>query len=735
MDLPIAQYKEELLHAIHEYQALVVVGDTGSGKTTQLPKYIVESSKWKVAVTQPRRVACISAASRVAEEMGARVGDQVGYSIRFEKCMSESAQLVYMTDATLLRYAQANFDEFDIVVLDEAHERSLETDILLGLLRKAFRQRENLKVIIMSATLDMDKFSDFFDSCPIFSIPGRLYEVDIFWQKEMPFSLLKNSYVQRAIDTAIYIHKNEGDGDILVFLTGKLEIDRAIRDLRDLNKTLDYTSLSNGVKGLEAYPIYSSLETIDQKAIFVPTTKSIRKIIVATNIAQTSVTVPGIRYVVDCGFVKQKQYDPKTGINALLVVPISQAAATQRAGRAGRTESGKVYRLYSRQAFEEMSEVTVPEIKRSSLVATILYLLRVGVQDVLNFDFLDPPEPEAIVSALKHLFLLSAIDEHGHLTHTGKIMAEMPISPYSARALISSAQDFGCSEEVAIIVALLSVEEFIVVPRSEKRQQMAAKSLEIYLDSSGDHITFLNIYQGWKASGYSKDFCAENFLHFRALTSAKNVLEQLISVMRHHKLQFVSCAKKSYTKLPSSCRIPVLSALCAGYYLHTAKRQRNRSVFILYVGSIRESDTSKTIGMHLSQQSALAKTNPDKCDWVMFNDVQYTNKAHMRVVSRIDFGMVKVLFGRVDLIDVAKLCKMQTNSIPALEWEESEPQHRLPQRDFDQTHEVIMPKEHKELSLDGTVMSKSTEVPGQVPLDLKRREARDRYLARKKLKQ
>jgi HrpA-like RNA helicase len=735
MDLPIAQYKEDLLHAIHEYQILIVVGDTGSGKTTQLPKYIIETTEFTVAVTQPRRIACISAANRVAEEIGCKVGDKVGYSIRFEKCKSEHSKLVYMTDATLLLQAHSNFADFEIIVLDEAHERSLETDILFGLLRNACRQRKDLKVIIMSATLDMDKFSDFFDSCPIFSVPGRLYEVDIFWQKEMPFSILKNSYVQRAIDTAIHIHKNEEEGDILVFLTGKAEIEKAIRDLRDLNDTLDYTALGNGVKGMEAYPIYSSLETIEQRAIFEPAPKSIRKVILATNIAQTSVTVPGIKYVVDCGFVKQKQYDPKTGMNALVVVPISQAAATQRAGRAGRTENGKVYRLYSKQAFEEMSETTIPEIQRSSLVATTLYLLKIGIHDILNFDFLDPPEPESIISAMKQLFLLSAVDEHGHLTHIGKIMADLAISPYSARALISAAQDFKCAEEVAIIVALLSVEEFIIVPRSEKRKEIAAKSLQKFLDSSGDHITYLNMYQAWKASGFSKDFCSDNFLHFRALTAARNVLEQLINVMRHHKLHYSSCMKSPYEKLSSTYRIPVLSALGAGYYLHTAKKQPNRSSFILYVGSIKESETSQMIAMHLSPQSVLGKISSEKIDWVIFNDVQYTNKAHMRVVSRIDFGMVKVLFGRLDLVNVAKLCRLETHSIPSLEWQESDRPIALPPRDFDQTHEVIIPKEHKEISIDGTVVSKSGESLSPTLLDRKRQEARERYLARKRQKQ
>ncbi|KAH9277328.1 hypothetical protein BASA83_000195 [Batrachochytrium salamandrivorans] len=398
--LPIFQYRADLVSAIREFQFLIVVGDTGSGKTTQLPQYVLEDladTLPNIVVTQPRRIAAISAATRVSEEHGTTLGGLAGYIVRFEKCTSADTRLSYVTDGILLRQCTANrlLPSYDLVILDEAHERSLETDVLFGLLRRACRLRPTLKVVIMSATLDIDGFSSFFGDCPVFSVPGRMFTVDILWQKKMNFAALKGSFVLRCIETCMQIHKEESPGDILVFLTGQHEIETAMK--RSWRLTMNSTTPC-------------TLESIDQRAIFLPAPPGVRKIVLATNIAQTSVTVPGIRYVIDSGFVKQKMYDPHTRMDALVVVPISQAAATQRAGRAGRTEHGRVYRLYSRDAFEQMAAATIPEIQRSSLLGTILQLKKMGINDVLNFEFIDPPDPDLVVSAIKQLFLLSAVD-------------------------------------------------------------------------------------------------------------------------------------------------------------------------------------------------------------------------------------------------------------------------------------------------------------------------------------
>ncbi|KAI9091845.1 P-loop containing nucleoside triphosphate hydrolase protein [Phlyctochytrium arcticum] len=550
-ELPIYTYRDELVEAIQNYQCLIVVGDTGSGKTTQLPQYILESlpAFKSICITQPRRIAAISSARRVAEERGSRLGQEVGYSIRFERSASNSTKLLYVTDGTLLRTVATDptIKEYDMVMLDEAHERSLETDVLFGLLRRACRLRPELKVVVMSATLDIEKFSEFFGDAPVFSIPGRMYAVDIMWQKKMKLGTAKATFVRRSVDTVLHIHKNEEPGDVLIFLTGQQEIEMTTRLLMEAHEELDYGEVRhrNTVKDMVIYPIYSALETLEQRSIFDSPPEGVRKIVIATNIAQTSVTIPGIRYVVDSGFVKQKMYDPRTGVDALIVVPISQAAATQRAGRAGRTASGKVYRLYSREAFEDMEPATVPEIQRSSLIGTVLALKKMGIDDIMNFEFIDPPDPELVIGATKQLFLLGAVDEHGHLTSLGRQMSEFPISPYLSRVLISAAIDFNCSYEVLIITSMLSVEEIFSTPRSKKKQEAAEQLRSRFNDPSGDHLGLLRIYQEWRDFDYSKDWAYDMYIHYRALSAARKVKDQLSEIMERLGLPITSCDRES----------------------------------------------------------------------------------------------------------------------------------------------------------------------------------------------
>ncbi|KAI8928519.1 P-loop containing nucleoside triphosphate hydrolase protein [Entophlyctis helioformis] len=650
-----------------------------------------------VAVTQPRRIAALSAATRVAEEMRCKLGSTVGYAIRFERCASAATRLSYMTDGVLLRQCMSDrtLSSYSHIVLDEAHERSLETDILFGLLRRACRARPSLKVIIMSATLDIDKFCDFFGDCPVFSVPGRMYAVDILWQRKLMFSVLKSTFVARSVDTVMHIHKTEEPGDILVFLTGQQEIETAIRTLNEANESLDYSSIryNDRIDGIVVYPIYSSMETLEQRAIFQPAPPGIRKIVFATNIAQTSVTVPGIRYVVDCGFVKQKMYDPKTHMDALVVMPISQAAATQRAGRAGRTENGRVYRLYSREAFEEMTPATVPEIQRSSLLGTILQLKKMGISDILNFDFIDPPDPELVVAATKQLFLLSAVDEHGHLTPLGAKMADLAVSPFLARTLISAAQDFHCIEQVATIAAILSTEDVFSTPRSKRKQLEAEEARKRFHHHSGDHITLLRVYAEWEANDYSRDWCFQHYIHYRALKTAKSVRSQIMDSLKKLRIytphsNHSSTASSSTQSHPGRSRstpgavdpIPILRALCTGFYVNTAKRHPQRPFFFPYLasGGAGTTDTSTSsaqlVALHIHPQSALASDDPvhqQRLDWVIYNDVQYVNRANMRVVSRIDFSMVQVLLGRNKLMDERQLMRRASlspvRSLSALE--------------------------------------------------------------------
>jgi HrpA-like RNA helicase len=553
----------------------------------------------------------------------------------------------------------------------------------------------------------------------------------------MNYKEMKKSYLERAIETVKTIHNDEGEGDILVFLTGQQEIETAIRSLREELKE----------ERVELIPIYSSLESLEQNRVF-EVVKGKRKVIISTNIAQTSVTVPNVRFVVDSGFVKQKMYDPNTHMEALVVTPISQAAATQRAGRAGRTMNGKVYRLYSKDFFMNMDQDTVPEIQRSSLIATVLTLKKMGIHDVLNFDFIDPPEPDLILAAVKDLFLLGAVDQDGQLTHLGLKIVEFPISPFLSRALVSSSVDFHCSFEFLTIAAMLSVEDVFVSPRSKKKQALAEHTRKKFHHITGDHLTLLNVYHAWKDHDCSKDWCFDHFIHYRAIRNAERVRSQLLDIMNRLRLHIHPCAK---TKRGDVDHNPILKALCTSYYVHAGKKHPQRPYYYPYlsVAGNHEAISSNMMALYIGPQSSLFSESPD---WVIYNDIQFVNRAQMRVVSRIDFSMVSVLLGRLKLMDLEKLSGTSAVSIESA-WvnddsEEIGPSHgssqgNLNHLEFERVEEYIDELNQKEIihTKDGDFalehhVSPSAKREEQVEQDKerdrKREEYRQRYLKRKK---
>lgn len=606
--LPIAKLKDQLVSAIAANQILVVVGETGSGKSTQMTQYLAEAgytaNRKRIACTQPRRVAAMSVAKRVAEERGCRLGEEVGYSIRFEDCTSPETEIKYMTDGMLLREVLTDPDmsQYSVVMLDEAHERTIATDVLFGLLKECVTRRKDLKVIVTSATLDAEKFSSYFFNCDIFTIPGRLFPVDVFFSKD-PVS----DYLEESLLTVMQIHISEPEGDILLFLTGQEEIDTAAQILYERMK-----GLGKGVPELIILPVYSALPSEMQTRVFDPAPPGSRKCVIATNIAEASLTIDGIYYVIDPGFAKQKVYTPKLGMDSLVVAPISQASARQRKGRAGRTGPGKCFCLYTENAYmNEMLPTTVPELQRSNLAHTVLTLKAMGINDLLNFDFMDPPPTPFLISAMERLYSLGALDEEGLLTRLGRMMSQFPLDPMLSKILLASV-DLGCSEEILTIVAMLGVQS--VFYRPKEKQGLADQKKAKFHQPEGDHVTLLTVYNSWKNNRFSSPWCYENFIQSRSLKRAQDVRKQLVTIMDRFKLDIVS-AGRNYVK--------VRKAIVSGFFVHAAKKDPQEGYRTLVEG--------QQVFIHPS--SSLFHAQPE---WVIYHEVVLTTKEYMREVMSIE---------------------------------------------------------------------------------------------------
>ncbi|CAZ80891.1 unnamed protein product [Tuber melanosporum] len=567
--LPVFKLRSSLIKAVQGNQLLIVVGDTGSGKTTQMTQFLAEAGfadNGMIGCTQPRRVAAMSVAKRVAEEVGCRVGQEVGYTIRFEDCTGPETKIKYMTDGMLQREVLLDPDlrRYSVIILDEAHERTIATDVLFGLLKKTLKRRADLKLIVTSATLDAEKFSNYFNQCPIFTIPGRTYPVEILYTKEP-----ESDYLDAALITVMQIHLSEPPGDILLFLTGQEEIDTSCEILYERMK-----ALGPSVPELIILPVYSALPSEMQSKIFEPAPPGCRKVVIATNIAETSITIDQIYYVIDPGFVKQNAFDPKLGMDSLVVTPISQAQAKQRAGRAGRTGPGKCYRLYTEAAFQsEMLPTSIPEIQRQNLSHTILMLKAMGINDLLHFDFMDPPPTNTMLTALEELYALSALDDEGLLTRLGRKMADFPMEPALAKVLIASV-DIGCSDEILSIVAMLSVQTVFYRPK-EKQNQADQKKAKFH-DPHGDHLTLLNVYNAWKNSAFSNPWCFDNFIQARSMKRAKDVRAQLEMIMSRYNHRVVSCGRDT---------MRVRQALCSGFFRNSARKDPQEGYKTLIEGT------------------------------------------------------------------------------------------------------------------------------------------------------
>ncbi|KAK7077368.1 putative pre-mRNA-splicing factor ATP-dependent RNA helicase dhx16 [Halocaridina rubra] len=607
--LPVYPFRGSLLDAIEEHQVLIIEGETGSGKTTQIPQYLFEagycSDGKKIGCTQPRRVAAMSVAARVSEEMNKKLGNEVGYSIRFEDCTSERTRLKYMTDGMLLRefLMDPSLEGYSVMIIDEAHERTLHTDILFGLLKDITRFRTDLKLLISSATLDSAKFSDFFDEAPIFRIPGRRYPVHIYYTKTP-----EANYIEAAAVTVLQIHITQHLGDILVFLTGQEEIEACQEILTERIK-----ALGSKIRELIILPIYANLPSEMQAKIFEPTPPGARKVILATNIAETSLTIDGIAYVIDPGYAKQNYFNARSGMESLMVVPVSRASANQRAGRAGRVGPGKCFRLYTQWAFEnEMEENTIPEIQRVNLGNVVLQLKSLGIHDLINFDYLDPPPAESLILALEQLYALKALNHKGELTSTGRKMAELPVDPMMSR-MILAADQYKVVEEILTIAAMLSVNSAIFY-RPKDKIIHADTARKNFFHPDGDHLTLMNVYNEWVDTEYSSQWCYENFIQYRSLKRARDIRDQLEGLMERVEVPLTSNPGDS---------INIRKAITSGYFYHVARFSKG--------GMYKTAKKSQTVMMH--PQSCLTEDLPR---WVLYHELVLTTKEYMRNIITID---------------------------------------------------------------------------------------------------
>ncbi|KAK3922630.1 Pre-mRNA-splicing factor ATP-dependent RNA helicase DHX16 [Frankliniella fusca] len=607
--LPIYHYKESLVDAVQNHQVLIIEGETGSGKTTQIPQYLHEAGFTKdgkkIGCTQPRRVAAMSVSARVAVEMGVKLGNEVGYSIRFEDCTSERTIIKYMTDGTLHRefLSEPDLQGYSVMIIDEAHERTLHTDILFGLVKDIARFRPDLKLLISSATLDAEKFSTFFDNAPIFRIPGRRFPVDIYYTKAP-----EADYIDAATVSILQIHATQPLGDILVFLTGQEEIETCQEILQERVKRL-----GSKLKELLILPVYSNLPSEMQAKIFEPTPPGARKVVLATNIAETSLTIDNIIYVIDPGFCKQNNFNSRTGMESLIVVPISKASANQRAGRAGRVAAGKCFRLYTAWAFKhELEDNTVPEIQRINLGNAVLMLKALGINDLVHFDFLDPPPHETLVLALEQLYALGALNHHGELTKLGRRMAEFPVDPMMAKMILAS-EKYKCSDEIVTICAMLSVNGAIFYRPKDKiiHADTARKNFNC---PGGDHLVLHNVYKQWADTEFSTQWCYENFIQYRSMKRARDVREQLVGLMQRVEIDIVSTDGDT---------VPIRKAITAGYFYHIARLSKG--------GQYKTVKHNQTVMVH--PNSMLFEDLPR---WVLYHELVFTTKEFMRQVIEIE---------------------------------------------------------------------------------------------------
>ena len=652
-DLPVSQHRDELAKAIRENQVVVVAGATGSGKTTQLPKICLDLGRGirgTIGHTQPRRLAARTVAQRIADELGTPLGDAVGYTVRFTDQASDSTLIKLMTDGILLAEIQRDrrLLRYDTLILDEAHERSLNIDFLLGYLRELLPRRPDLKVIVTSATIEPERFAAHFggaenrlsggaenglsNGAPIVEVSGRTYPVEIRYRPlevtvsgadddsedpDDPDHEIVRTEVRdptEAIVDAVRELEAEPPGDVLVFLSGEREIRDTAEALKDLRNT-------------EVLPLYARLPTADQQKVFQPS-RTGRRIVLATNVAETSLTVPGIRYVVDPGTARISRYSRRTKVQRLPIEPISQASAAQRAGRSGRTAPGVCIRLYSEQDFESRPRYTDPEILRTNLAAVILQMAALQLGDIAEFPFLDPPDARSIRDGVQLLQELGAFDAAGALTDTGRRLARLPLDPRVGR-MILQADTEGCVREVLVLAAALSIPD----PRERPtdREEAARQKHARFADEHSDFISYLNLWnylreqRNQRSGSAFRRMCREEFLHYLRIREWQDLAGQLRSIARD-----IGIRESDEPAEPAA----IHAALTAGLLSHVGLRE----------GESRDYAGARNSKFVLAPGSVLTKKPPR---WIVVADLVETSRLFGRIAAKVEPEAIERVAGHL----------------------------------------------------------------------------------------
>jgi ATP-dependent helicase HrpA len=612
-ELPVSQRRGEIAEAIRDHQVVVVAGETGSGKTTQLPKICLELGRGAAGMighTQPRRLAARTVAERVAAELGTELGRTVGYQVRFTDRVGRDTQVKLMTDGILLAELERDrsLRRYDTIILDEAHERSLNVDFLLGYLARLLPHRPDLKLIITSATIDPERFSRHFGGAPVVEVSGRTYPVEVRYRPLGEDADDDRDQAQGILDAVDELCR-EGPGDVLVFLSGE-------REIRDTAEALRGHDFPRSPGGVEVLPLYARLAAGEQHRVFQAHTR--RRVVLATNVAETSLTVPGIKYVVDPGTARISRYSHRSKVQRLPIEPISQASANQRKGRCGRTSDGICIRLYSEDDFASRPEFTEPEILRTNLASVILQMTSLRLGDIARFPFIDPPDRRSVKDGLDLLGELGALDG-GRLTRLGRKLAQVPADPRLARMLLEAGR-LGCAREVLVIVAALSIQD----PRERPadRQERADELHRRFADQRSDFLTWLNLWrylderQAELSSNQFRKLCRAELLNYLRVREWQDLHGQLRSVARD-----LGIRRNPPTDEPDADRVH--TALLAGLLSHIGLKQ----------GDTREYLGARGTRFAVFPGSALARKPPQ---WVMAAELVETSRLWAREVARIE---------------------------------------------------------------------------------------------------